>query len=341
MSDKDTIEDAETTDVITIPNKADVPAIFENKKIEQLVESIEKQVRSTVIDHTTPVGRKAIKSLAMKVSRSKTLIDEVGREQNEERNKLNKEVNEMRNLAKERLDALRDEVRAPVEEWEAAEAARVRVHMINMDAFDLERTTSAASSSDIQGIIDAITAVEVNDTWEEYQDDATAAKAAALVKYDGDLGVAKAREAQEAELEALRAEKAEREQAEAARIAAEQEKAAEQERADEAAKREQAAIEQAQAQAKADAEAAEARHKEELAEAAKREERAAQAERDRIAAEQKAEEDAANARAADKKHRQKIRSEVVASITAAAPANWEELVDQMIVGEIAHVKVIV
>lgn len=339
MTDEATIE---ATDIITIPHKTDVPALFsQDDGIEKLVERIEKEARSFAIDISTAKGRKEVKSLAAKVSRSKTLIDEVGKEQNEERNRLNKEVNALRNMAKERLDALRDEIKAPVDKWERAEADRVRALEIRMDAFADHRATAHDDSATIQGVIDAITATEIDATWEEYESDAKAAKAVALVKYQGDLAVAKAREAQAAELEALRAEKEARDREDAERKEAEQKAAAEAEQKARIQALADAKAREAEDKAKADAEAAEKRHKEELAEAAKREERAAQAERDRIAAEAKAEEDAAAARAADKKHRQKIRAEIVKAITDAKPENWEELVDAMIVGEIPHVKVMI
>ena len=288
------MKDAETqegTDLITIPHKTDVPALFTEKGgIEKLVSRIEKEARAVVIDHSTAKGRKEVKSLAAKVSRSKTLIDEVGKEQNDERNRLNKEVNEQRNLAKERLDALRDEIKAPVEKWEAAEAERVRMHLVAMDAFALDRVDAHADSATIQGVIDSIEAAEIGEAWEEYEADARAAKAASLVKFNADLGIAKAREEQAAELEQLRAAAAKREQEDAERAA---------------------------------------------------KEAAAKAERDRITAENKAKADAEVKRAADKKHIQKIRSEIVKAITDAKPANWEELVDAMLVGEIPHVKVLV
>ena len=66
------------TEVITIPHKNDVPALFSKKDgIEKLVRQIEKQARAVVIDHSTAKGRKEVKSLAAKVSRSKTLIDDI------------------------------------------------------------------------------------------------------------------------------------------------------------------------------------------------------------------------------------------------------------------------
>lgn len=337
----DAAEDDNTgTEIITIPHKTDVPALFGKKDgISKLVAQIEKEARAVAVDISTAAGRKEVKSLAAKVSRSKTLIDEVGKEQNEERNRLNKEVNALRNLAKERLDALRDEIKKPVEKWEAAQAERERQFLIRMGAFDLDRADAHADTATISGILSAIEATPIDATWETHEADAKAAKAAALVKYKGDLAIATQREAQAAELAELKAEKEQRDREAAERVIADQKEKDEAEaRAGAEAAAKQAAAD-AEAQAKLDADAAEARHKAQLEAAEQKAEAAAQAERDRIAAKQKAEAEAENARANDKKHRQKIRAEVVKSITELKPANWEELVDNMIWGKIAHVKV--
>ncbi|GGE30213.1 hypothetical protein GCM10011360_17840 [Primorskyibacter flagellatus] len=331
-----------TTDIIEIdiPHKTDVPALFETKDgVPNLVAKIEKQARSFAIDYTTEAGRKEAKSLAAKVSRSKTLIDEVGKEQNEERNRLNKEVNALRNLATSRLDALRDEIKAPVVEWEKKEAERVRLHMLAMDAFDLGRVSSNNSSIDIQGVINSIRDTKIDETWEEYEADAKAAKAEALVKFQADLGIARQREDQEKELEALRAEKAKREAEDAERAEKEASEKAEQERKAEAERQSKEAAAAAEAKAKADAEAAERRHKEELAAAQRRADEAAAAERAQIEAEKKAEAEAEEKRRSDKLHRMQITTEIVVAMKALKPEGYEDIVDAMIDGKIPHVKV--
>lgn len=342
---------AETTEIITIPHKADVPALFTKEGgIEGLVAQIEKEARSIVIDATTPVGRKDAKSLAAKVSRSKTLIDEVGKEQNEERNRLNKEVNALRNLAKERLDALRDEIRRPVEEWEQKEADRVRELEKRMDLFSLDRINSAFAVETIKMMIAEVEAVEIDPSWEEYEADARAAKSAALDKYRADLGVAQTREDQEAELIKLRAEAEARAKADEERAAKEAAERAEKERAEreaqakaEAEQRAKEAAERAakEAEAKAARELAEAKeaHARQLAEAKAREEAAAQAERDRIEAEAKAKADAEAKRAADKKHRQRIRQEAIDALAKLKPESFNEIVDAIIAGEVPHTKI--
>lgn len=342
----------DTTNLITIPHKTDVPAMFADngKDIKSLITEIEKQARNTVFDVSTNKGRTAAKSLAAKISRSKTLIDEVGKEQNEERNRLNKEVNAVRNEAKERLDALRDEVKAPVLDWENKEAERVRLHEINMDAFSLDRVSGHSDSADIQGVIHAIEAINVTDGWEEYEGPARAAQAAALTKYQSDLAISKAREDQAAELEALRKEKEEREEADriAANAAAEQK--AEAELQAQAERLKQKALEDAREANAKEAEARRIEHEQELADAkakakqaeedaARREKEAAQRERDRIASEEAEKLAAEEKRASDKKHRLKVRGEIVKALSDIKAANYEEMVDAMIWGKIPHVKV--
>jgi hypothetical protein len=341
-------ETAETTEIISIPHKSDVPALFSKEGgIEGLVKRIEKEARSIVIDATTPMGRKDAKSLAAKVSRSKTLIDEVGKEQNEERNRLNKEVNALRNLAKDRLDALRDEIRKPVEEWEQKEIDRVRELEKRMDVFGLERTNAMHAVETIKLMITEVEAVEIDASWEEYEADARTAKAAALDKYRADLGTAQVREDQEAELMKLRADAEAREKADAERAEKDAAERADRERAEreqkatqEAEQRAKEAAERAaqEAEAKAARELAEAKeaHAKELAEAKERAEAAAQAERDRIAAEEKAKADAEAKRAANKKHRQKIRQEAIDALAKIGPESFNEIIDAIIAGDVPH-----
>ncbi|TNE62205.1 MAG: hypothetical protein EP341_00390, partial [Sphingomonadales bacterium] len=85
---------SDTTELTVIPEKDQIPALFSTEDgIENLIAMIEKEALAVAQDYSTDKGRKAARSLAAKVSRSKTLIDEVGKDLNEERNRLNKEVN--------------------------------------------------------------------------------------------------------------------------------------------------------------------------------------------------------------------------------------------------------
>jgi hypothetical protein len=333
-------ETAEGTEIITIPHKADVPALFAKKGgIAGLIAAIEKQALSVVIDVSTPVGRKDAKSLAAKVSRSKTLIDECGKEENADRLLKNKAVNELRTLATTRLDELRDKIKAPGLAWEKLETDRVIFHETAMDIFALNRSNAIYAAGTIQSLIDEVDARVVDETWEEYEADARTAKALALDKYRMDLGTAQAREAQEKELITLREEAAARTKADEDRAFKDKQAALELEA------KERAAVEktryEAEAKERADRELADAKetHKAQLLASKAREEAAAQAERDRINAEQQALADAEADRAANKAHRRKIRTEAINALEKKKPESMNEIVDAIISGEIPHIKV--
>lgn len=334
----------QSTALATLHEGEDVPALFAAKGgIEKLVAKIEKETRSIVQDYSTDKGRKAARTLASKVSRSKTFIDAAGKRLNEDRLEANKKVNAERNLAKDRLDALRDELKKPAEEFEAKEAARVQLHLLHMDRFNPGDLTSQNTTAELQAKIDLLEATEIDGNWEEYEAEARKQKGLALDKFKADLVIAKAREAAAAELEELRAEKEERqtkerEEREAKEREDQERRETEQRAADQRAATARA-TQEAEEKAKREKAEAEERHQRDLQAAQTREANAAQAERDRIANEEREKAEAEAARAADKKHRLKVRSEIVKGITDLKPENYEEIVDAMIWGKIPHVKV--
>ena len=70
-------------------------------------------------------NRDAIKSLAYKVTQSKTYIDKAGKAVVDELKELPKKVDASRKQCRDELDALSEEIRQPVTAWEDAEKARV------------------------------------------------------------------------------------------------------------------------------------------------------------------------------------------------------------------------
>jgi len=110
---------SEVTDLVVI-EKSSAMAVFTNADhLAPLIETIEKEARSLVPDVSTRKGRDAIASMAHKVARSKTYIDNAGKDLVAELKALPKQIDESRRLVRERLDALKDEVRRPLTEWEA------------------------------------------------------------------------------------------------------------------------------------------------------------------------------------------------------------------------------
>ena len=110
---------SEVTDLVVI-EKQNAMAVFTTKEqLDPIIEEIEKEARSLVPDVSTRKGRDAIASMAHKVARSKTYIDNAGKDLVAELKALPKQIDESRRIVRERLDALKDEVRRPLTEWEA------------------------------------------------------------------------------------------------------------------------------------------------------------------------------------------------------------------------------
>lgn len=140
---------SEVTDLVVI-EKQNAMAVFTTKEqLDPIIEAIEKEARSLVPDVSTRKGRDAIASMAHKVARSKTYIDNAGKDLVAELKALPKKIDESRRIVRERLEALKDEVRRPLTEWEAeqerikAEEAMNALHaeaLVMNEEFDRQRT---------------------------------------------------------------------------------------------------------------------------------------------------------------------------------------------------------
>lgn len=302
--------------------------IFKPGGVEALLEKIEREVLAVKTDISTEKGRKAIRSLAYQVARSKTALDEMGKELGAEWAKKKEKVDADRRLARGRMDALAEKVRAPLARWEARETARIAAHEAALAAMiEAPGYGERESSSEIEQRLAYLRAYPARD-WQEFEQRAVDALAGEISRTEGILLRVKAREAEEAERARIAAE-----EAEAARIAAE-EAQAERERQIAAAAAEQARVEaeeRAAAQARAAAEEAEAnarrieaeaaaklREAEEKAEAETRaaEQRAKDAEAARKKAEADAAQAAADAVAAVEAERRRVAKEAAEAYRA-------------------------
>ncbi|SPX92019.1 Uncharacterised protein [Morganella morganii] len=112
------IEPATALDLFTAPDKVQVllSGIREKALAEQALLDT---------DLSKAKNRDAIKSLAYKVTQSKTYIDKAGKAVVDELKELPKKVDASRKQCRDELDALSEEIRKPVTAWEDAEKARV------------------------------------------------------------------------------------------------------------------------------------------------------------------------------------------------------------------------
>ena len=282
-----------------------------------LFERIAEQARSFVPDVTTKKGRDAIGSLAAKVSKSKTIAEKYAKDLVAEEKARIKLVDDDRIQFVKRMDALRDEILAPRDAWEQAEKDRVAKHEGAIRAVRslYDENTKNQEAHAIKGYIFDLERLEIDSSFEEFEQEAKIAKLETLEVLRTTLVSREKYEAEQAELERLRlAEQARLQREHEERIAREAAEKATREAEEKArfeaerAQREKAESEQREARLKAEKEAAELRAVQ-----------AAENERKRIEAEQvvkaEAERKAAEAREADVAHKKQICSEALKGLT--------------------------
>ena len=330
MTEQAKTDNSQAQLVVIEPTTA-VALFTEGQGVAELLADIRQKATSLVPDITTAKGRKEVASIAHAVARTKTYLDGLGKEQTDKFKEIPKRIDANRKQIRDTLDALKDEVRAPLTQYEAAEEARVAALQSRLARLN-ELGSSASieiAAADLQVILNEVEQNALDDTWQELLPQATVAKELAAKRLGEALAARQKYEAEQAELEQLRQKQAEQDRIDRERLIAEQ--AAEQARREEenrqrlereaAQHREQEAQRQAQVaqqaaeQARRDSEAAELARQQAEANAARQAEeaaaRAAEQERQRIADEQrqKAAEDAA--RAADMEHRRTINNAIL------------------------------
>lgn len=262
-----------------VPPKETALQVFQQPNgLEPYLQQIRAEIDSFVPDTTTRKGREAIASIAHKVARSKTALDNVGKELVAELKEIPKLIDAERKRVRDTLDAWKDEVRKPLTDWEQAEADRTARHTDAVNGIKaLAVIMNGATAVDLADRIAQLEHLQVGADWEEFETEAARAKDAALAALRHALAARKQHEAEQAELAELRRKQALQEQRDReARIA--------QEAADRARL-------EAEQRAQAEREAAAKRESDALAAAEQSRLRAEQAEQRRIAAEQQAEHD--------------------------------------------------
>lgn len=300
---------------------------------EALFERIAEQARSFVPDVTTKKGREEIGSVAMKVSKSKTLTEKYAKDLVAEEKARIKLIDDDRIQFCKKMDSLRDEILAPRDAWEQAEKDRVQAIQDKIAQFDSGRVDIGSPLSLIISVIAEIEAIEIDESFAEQQEHAKLKKYECLevlrkVQVDREKY-----EAEQAELERLRqAELVRQQQERDAQIAREATEKAQREAEEKArfeaerVQREKAESEQREARLKAEKEAAELREqalKQKAIDDAKQAEiakqQAIEVERKRIEAEQfaqaEAERKALEAREANVAHKKQICSEALKGLT--------------------------
>jgi hypothetical protein len=291
--------------------------LFGTGAVEALLNAIETNVRAEVFTLDTDEGRERIKSVAYKIARSKTTLDEIGKEHVAEIKKQAGAIDAERRTIRDRLDALKDSVRKPLTDWEEAEEKRIgEAEGALVAVVEAGRQAAGKSPSLIRELIEIVSGYAARD-WQEFKERADVAVTEALATLNQALADAEQAERDAAELAALRAEKAARDERDRQEAAAKAKADAEAKEAAAAAEREKARAAQAERE-KAEQEARAKRQAEEAAARAVEQERQrVAAEAQRQAAEKAAQEEAERRRQLDVDHRKAVLREIIDAMVAA------------------------
>lgn len=210
---------------LALPEPATLAGLLKKQDgLDAMLSQLEIAARNEAKGHDIAQrkGRDALKSIAYKVSTSKTELDKQGLALTESARKEIDAINAGRKLAKDRLDALRDEIKKPAVDWEEAEETRKTALKDRLCALDAGRADANCSTDQIAAVLADMEAVETGADWAEYQAEAEIAKAKAVAALRNNLSIAEKREADARELEELRAMKAAKDAEECQRREAEE-----------------------------------------------------------------------------------------------------------------------
>lgn len=231
---------------VSLPAATDALTVYTTPgAIEPYLQRVRDIVANFSADADTDAGRTAIKSMAHKVSKVKAAFERFGKQLADDQKAIPKKIDATRRLIDDELSKLRDDIRAPVTQWEQEEETRVNAIKAVLarfqEAIDDREQRHSQYLKDWLGDIRAVPADAEH--CQEYAGAAAELSAKAISVLETRLAEAEKREAEQEELAKLRAEAEERARIDReADIAAEAAEAARKRVEAEAAEREAALV---------------------------------------------------------------------------------------------------
>jgi hypothetical protein len=318
---------SDETALATIGPETALSFFSEGQGVELLVEAVRNRALELMpadLDLTTAKGRAELVSVAYKVARTKSAIDDVGKALVAEYKAIPARIDATRKRLRDELDNLKAEIRKPVTEWEEKEAGRVQAIKDRIDGIRAHSGARAESSEEIMDLLKGVQALQIDDSFEELQGEAALAKDAVLSRLFERHAAAVGREAEEKE----RVEKMRVEQEARAKIEAEKKAALE---ISEAEKREAQAL---LAKEKAEREAAQAK-----ADSEKKALEAVEAEKRRVALEEAKKKAEEEARTKDAERRFQVHSEILEDLKAVESVTPFLILEAIRDGRVRHLKI--
>lgn len=214
---------AEVQDIATIVEANPVSVLIDDNLYARLRDHVEAEIKAFVPDLSTVTSRKEIGSLAYKVTRTKTAIDNAGKKLNEDaRAQINK-VDAKRRIVRDEFEALAERARKPLTVWEAQEDARIERCMTVLKAIEDCGNGLIGGEPQPFGILfhELEQKIIIDDTLGEFEEQARTAHRIATDKLKAAFQADQKAEADRAELAQLRADRDRRDREDAERRAAE------------------------------------------------------------------------------------------------------------------------
>ncbi len=296
--------------------------LFQGKELDSVLATIKNHVSGVIPDLKSDKGRKEIASLAAKVAKSKTYMDDLGKTYVAELKALPKQIDAERKRMRGYLDALKDDVRKPLTEWEDAEKERKDNILARINAMNLPPEHEFTTAAEFKEFLGTVAKIKIDDSFSEFVGWAEETKEKSCLMIEGLIArkekeeseateIARKEKAAQEKAQAEREEKIRKEAAEAAEKKAEQDKVAAAEKAE---NEKNAAI---------------------LAER----KRSEKVEAERVAKE-KSELEAAEKKAANKAHRKKINNSILSDLsTFMDDEKAKELIVKIVNGKIKHLSI--
>lgn len=208
LEDEDENLEVDSRHQLTEIHSTPPAALFAKGGTSAILERIALEARSIVADVGTAAGRSTIRRNAAWVARSKTTLEKIGLEYAREIKAAGVAVDAERRSAREFLDSLRDEVRAPLTALEEAERRRIeeinaRLESIVAEGENLEGLTLPALMMRFEWLQD----MDMGPDWGNALDLAISHRATAINRLSARVNELTRQAEQETELAKLRAER--------------------------------------------------------------------------------------------------------------------------------------
>ena len=203
----------------------DVEIIAPEKKVQQYFATFENQMvlleednQSLVFEYETKDGEKEARSHVHALRRSKTAIETARKDEKAASLEYGRLLDGVANTLKDRVDAMIAVHMKPLDEKTERETARIngitaRVNQIKAYGVTTDENGMLLSAATLKNLHAALEATWIDETFQEFSEEAATAKAAVLVVLSAAIPGAEKQEAEQRELAELRAKNAEREKA--------------------------------------------------------------------------------------------------------------------------------